>query len=411
MTLAGSGRDLLARCDALAAISSQADGLTRLSFTDEHRQANALVSGWMRAAGLSVTTDAIGNLVGRYEGLDPGAPALMIGSHLDTVRDAGRYDGMLGVVAGIAAMAEWSRAGIRKLFAVEIVGFADEEGTRFQSTLLGSRAVAGTFDAAALSARDGAGLSLGDAMRDFGLDPDRIGTAARKPGDLVGYVELHIEQGPVLDAKAASVGIVTAIAGATRCTIRVGGQAGHAGTVPMDLRRDALAGTAEMVLAVERIARAHPGLVGTVGRIGARPGAVNVIPGEAEFSVDVRSGSDDLRKAGFAELLSVFSGIAVRRGLTMAYDVTHDAPACVCDDRLIDRLSEAARAEGHDVILLPSGAGHDAMAFSGLTPVGMIFVRCTAGISHNPAEAITAEDAGAGLGVLMRFLNDFEGTL
>jgi len=262
-----NARRILERIEALAGCSAEDGALTRIFLTPQHRAANRLVAGWMREAGLEPRSDAIGNVIGRYEGERAGLPCLMLGSHLDTVRNAGRFDGMLGVVIAIECVEALHRAGARLPFALEVVGFADEEGVRFQSTLLGSRAVAGTFDTAVLDAVDADGISMADALRAFGLDPARIGDAARKRDEVLAYVELHIEQGPVLEREGLPVGIVTAINGAARYTVEINGEAGHAGTVPMHGRRDALAGAAEAVLAVERICGDRPGVVGTVGRL------------------------------------------------------------------------------------------------------------------------------------------------
>ncbi|MDW8469750.1 MAG: hydantoinase/carbamoylase family amidase [Burkholderiales bacterium] len=267
------------RADALARFSELAGGVTRVSLSPEQRAANEAVLGWMREAGMRARLDAVGNCVGRYEGERDDLPCLMIGSHLDTVRDAGRYDGILGVLAGIECVHALAAAGVRLPFAIEVVGFADEEGVRFGTTFLGSKAVAGTFDPAALEATDRDGVRLADAMRAFGLDPARIGEAAHPRGSVLAYAELHIEQGPVLEAEGLPVGVVTAIAGATRYRLEIEGVAGHAGTVPMRLRRDALAAAAECALAVESRAAADPDIVATVGILEALPGAMNVIPG------------------------------------------------------------------------------------------------------------------------------------
>src|SRR5690349_3637612 len=274
MTAAPSGARILERCDALARCSENPDGLTRVYLSAEQRDAGALVLRWMQEAGMSARLDAAGNVVGRYEGARPGLPCLMLGSHLDTVRDAGKYDGMLGVVGAIECVAALSARAARLPFALEVVGFADEEGVRFNVTLLGSHAVAGTFDPAHLDRTDAAGKTMREALADFGLDAAGITAAARRRDEVLAYVELHIEQGPVLEAEGLPVGVVTAINGGNRLAIELSGMAGHAGTVPMSLRRDALAAAAECVLAVERIAASESQLVGTVGKIEASPGAI-----------------------------------------------------------------------------------------------------------------------------------------
>ncbi len=313
------GEEIVARIDQLAAISEAPSHLARIYLTPQHREAADLLLSWMREAGMSAHLDAIGNVCGRYEGDTPGLPCLMLGSHYDTVRDAGKWDGPLGLITAIACVADLNRRGRRLPFAIGVTGFADEEGVRFASTLLGSRAVAGTFDESVLSARDHAGVSMREAMIAFGLDPDRIGAAARVRRELFAYVELHIEQGPVLEEKGLPVGVVTAIAGATRLAAKITGMAGHAGTVPMALRRDALAGAAECVTAIEEFCRTDDaGLVGTVGYIDALPGATNVIPGRVSFTIDIRAPTDMHRKRAVADIVRQIEAIAKRRGLRAA---------------------------------------------------------------------------------------------
>ncbi len=404
MTHRLSGHRIMKRCDALARISEQPDGLTRVFLSPEHRAANELVGEWMREAAMTVRVDAIGNVVGRYEGHTEGTACLMLGSHLDSVRDAGRYDGMLGVVTAIECVSALADAGRRLPFAVEIVGFADEEGVRFGATLLGSRAVAGTFRPEALDATDRDGTTMRRALAAFGLDPDRVGEAARRREDVLAYAELHIEQGPVLEAEGLPVGVVTAINGATRLSVTLEGTAGHAGTVPMNLRRDALAAAAECVLAIEVRCAATPELVGTVGRLEALPGAVNVIPGRVRFTVDIRSPRDAERRDAVADVGERIGEIAARRRVGVEIATVHEGAVAACAPWLIDKIGQAIAAEGLPVRALASGAGHDGMAMIELTDIGMIFVRCAGGISHNPAEAITAADAETGARVLLRFV-------
>jgi allantoate deiminase len=398
---------ILQRCDALARHSELPGGLTRVFLSPQARAAGDLVMGWMREAGMPARLDAIGNVVGRYEGERPGLPCLMLGSHLDTVRDAGRYDGMLGVVSAIECVDALRRTGRRLPFAVEVVGFGDEEGVRFGTTLLGSRALAGTLDMSVLEARDSDGVSIRRALSDFGLDPDAVPSLRRNPAELLAYVELHIEQGPVLEAEGLPVGVVTAINGFSRLRVTLRGEAGHAGTVPMGLRRDALAAAAECVLAVERIARGGAQVVATVGRIEARPGAINVIPGEVQFTVDVRAPEDGAREAAVAAVRAEAGRIAERRGVGFAFDTLQSLGSSACAPRLMTQLERAVQAEGLRVLRLPSGAGHDGMAMKAVADIAMLFVRCRGGISHNPAEAISEEDAAAGANVLYRFIHEF----
>ncbi len=401
----GLGTEIMDRADQLAAISESPSCLTRRYLTPGHAAANRLVSTWMVEAGMTARIDAIGNVVGRYEASVANAPALILGSHMDTVIDGGRYDGMLGVITPISCVKALRAAGKRFDFAIEVVGFGDEEGVRYSSTLLGSRALAGTFDHTLLGRRDANGITLADAMLSFGLNPDRIGDAARQPRDVLAYVELHIEQGPVLETRDRPVGAVTSIAGATRLAVSLEGVAGHAGTVPMDARHDALAAAAEIVLAVEARCRGAGDLVGTVGALEVLPGAVNVIPGRVALSVDIRAAEDTVRKKAVEDIGVAIGKIAAARGVADEVVLTHESPSCPCAPWLTEQIAVAI---GDDVVRLPSGAGHDAAAMAELTDVGMIFVRCTGGISHNPAEAILLEDAQAGAETLLRLIGNFE---
>ncbi|MGY8667536.1 allantoate amidohydrolase [Bradyrhizobium sp. UFLA05-109] len=389
-------------------MSEDADKLTRIYLSKELRIAADLILGWMREAGMRAHLDAIGNVCGRYEGERPGLPCLMLGSHYDTVRDAGKWDGPLGVITAIACVAELNRRGKRLPFAIEVIGFADEEGVRFSSTLLGSRAVAGTFDESVLNTRDRDGVSMRNALVQFSLDPDHIGAAARTRRKLLAYLELHIEQGPVLEAQNLPVGVVTAIAGATRLAARLTGMAGHAGTVPMALRRDALTGAAECIAAIEQFSRTDEGgLVGTVGYIHAKPGATNVIPGEVSFTIDMRAPTDMHRKRAVADVVRQIEAIARRRQLALQLDVTHENRTAPCAPWLKDQIAQAIAGEGFAVFELPSGAGHDGMAMIDITDVGMIFVRCRGGVSHHPDEHVEPADADAGARVLLRVIENF----
>jgi allantoate deiminase len=398
---------ILERCEALARLSEHDDGLTRVYLSEEHRRANALVSEWMREAGMTARIDAIGNVCGRYEGSRPALPCLMLGSHLDTVRDAGKYDGMLGIVTAIECIGALSASERRLPHALEVIGFADEEGVRFGSTLLGSRAVAGTFDRAVLEKSDAGGMSMQEALQLFGLDPAAIPQAARRREDVLAFAELHIEQGPVLEAEGLPVGVVTAINGATRCAIEVSGIAGHAGTVPMHLRHDALAAASECVLAIERIANRAKEVVATVGKIEVRPGAVNVIPGSTRFTLDVRAPDDGVRSAIMAEIEGILHAVCARRSVRIRIERTHENRTAPCAPWLVDQIGAAIAGEGIPVRRLPSGAGHDAMAMIDLTGVGMLFVRCARGISHHPAEAVQPEDVAIAARVFLRFIERF----
>jgi allantoate deiminase len=399
---------ILERCESLARASEQPDGLTRVFLSKEQREANTLVLAWMREAGMNARVDAIGNCVGRYESSPAGAPCLMLGSHLDTVKDAGKYDGMLGVVAAIECVAALAQDNRRLPFAIEVIGFADEEGVRFGATLIGSRAVAGTLDLSVLDLADASGTTVREAVRAFGLDPAKVHEAARSKDDVLAYAELHIEQGPVLEAEALPLGVVTAINGGNRFSITLTGEAGHAGTVPMGLRRDALNAAAECALAVERIVTATPEAVATVGRLEAFPGAMNVIPGRVRFSLDVRAPTDEARIAAIAALRDEFAAITSRRRVDIAWTPLWEAPMTPCASFVQAQFAAAIAHEGLRVRHLPSGAGHDGMALSALAPIGMLFVRCLRGISHNPAESITLEDIDIAARVFLRFIERFE---
>ena len=402
------GEEIVGRINQLAAISEVPQHLARIFLTREHRTAAELIMGWMRSAGMTAHLDAIGNVCGRYEGDRPGLPCLMLGSHYDTVRDAGKWDGPLGLITAISCVGDLARRGRRFPFAIEVIGFADEEGVRFASTLLGSRAVAGTFVESALAVKDETGVSMRRALIEFGLDPEHIGAAARSRRELYAYIELHIEQGPVLEAHNLPVGVVTAIAGATRLAARLTGMAGHAGTVPMRLRQDALTGAAECIGAIEEFCRTDEGgLVGTVGYIHAMPGATNVIPGQVSFTIDIRAPTDAHRKRAVTDIVRQIEAIARRRKLSLQVDVTHENRTVPCAPWLKQQVAEAIEAEGFAVFELPSGAGHDGMAMIDIADVGMIFVRCRGGISHHPDEHVELADADAGARVLLRLVENF----
>ncbi len=382
------------RCDELAGITAVPGGIHRFHLTSQHRWANALAGQWMRAAGLTSRTDAAGNLVGRLEGREPGLPAVVLGSHLDTVPDAGRYDGPLGVVIAVETAQLLRDAMPLMPCALEVYAFSDEEGSRFGTALLGSNPVAGNWRAEWLDQTDRAGTTLRQAYRDFGLDPTRVAEAARAPDELVAYLEAHIEQGPLLEELGRPLGVVTSIAGARRFALSVTGEARHAGGTPYDRRRDALVGASSAVLAIESIARRRA-IIGTVGGMHAYPGAVNVVPGRAEFSLDLRAETDDARDAGWAEILDTITTLCRQRGLEFGWVEEHRAHAVRCAPRLTVAIEEAVATVDRgvrDVPLLYSRAGHDAMVMADLVDIGMLFIRCEDGISHAPTEAVTVGD-------------------
>jgi allantoate deiminase len=402
--LASDAAQVVRRCRELAEISEEEGRLTRPFATPAMARANDLVGEWMAAAGLQVRTDAAGNLVGRLAGADPAAGTLLLGSHLDTVRDAGAFDGPLGVLAAVACVEGLRAEGIVLPFAIEVLGFSDEEGLRYGTAYLGSRAVAGSFDPALLELVDDAGVTVADALRAFGGAPEDVAGAARRGEPLLGYCEVHIEQGPVLEGRDVAVGVVSAIVGATRAELDFSGRAGHAGTVPMDARRDAACAAAEWVLAVEAAAHAEPGLVATVGRLEARPGAPNVVPGTAVASLDVRHADDAVREAAVSGLRAEARRIGAARGVEVAWREVMSAPAVAADGALTAALSAAVAECGLPVVTLASGAGHDAVALAQLTGVAMLFVRCAGGISHHPDESVAEADVAVALDVLHAFI-------
>lgn len=405
------GARAVARCDLLgvAPFSDLPDALYRGYLTPAHRATVDQVGRWMVEAGMTVALDPAANLLGRYSGTIDDAPALVIGSHLDSVRDGGCYDGPLGVMLGIECVAALHAEGRHLPFPIEIYGFGDEEGSRFPAAMLTSRAVAGTLDADLLAIHDADGVPLESALRRFDatseLNIASFRHARRPAGSTLAYLEAHIEQGPVLEAEGLAVGTVTGIAAQLRYRIEVRGTAGHAGTTSMPLRRDALAGAAEMLLAVEAIARADASdLVATVGAIEALPGAANVIPGRVHLTLDVRAGGAARRDAAAEAILDRIHTIADTRGLDFAIERVHDLPASPCDAALMDLLDAATVAAGQPARRLVSGAGHDAMVMAALCPTAMLFLRCEGGISHNPAEQVAPADAQVALAVMLGFI-------
>jgi allantoate deiminase len=402
------GARALARCDLMGAVPySEVEGqLTRRFLTPAHRAALDKLAGWMTEAGMSVRMDAAANLIGRYEGATLNAPALMIGSHIDTVRNGGRYDGALGVTLGVDVVEALNMAGRRRPFAIEVIAFGDEEGSRFPASMTCSRAVAGTIEPGVLETRDAEGVRLADALAAFNLPKTDLVKAARTPGEVVAFLEPHIEQGPLLEAEDLGLGVVVAIAAQKRLMVRIEGTAGHAGTTPMGLRRDPGPAAAEAILAVERICTSgRDGLVGTVGRMTALPGAFNVIPGAVEFSMDIRAATSTTRDAALQEIMEAILDICDRRELDFKIETLQDLAESPCDPALTDQLAAAVAASGVTPRRLQSGAGHDAMTMAALCPTAMLFLRCKGGVSHNPAESVREDDCILAARTMLAFID------
>jgi allantoate deiminase len=396
---------LWARLSGLAEIGrSEGGGVTRLSFTEEERAAKDLVASYMREAGLEVREDAAGNLIGRRAGSDEGAPVLLTGSHVDSVPNGGDFDGPLGVLAAVEALQVMEERGVETERPIEVVAFADEEGARFGFGMIGSRAMVGTLTPEDLDREDESGVSIAGAMRDSGLDPERIGEAARPEGSIHAYVELHIEQGKILENEDLPVGVVTGIAGPVWLRLTLEGEAGHAGTTPMNLRHDALVAATAIIGRVEREASRTGTTVGTVGQLELKPGGINIIPGQVSFSLDLRDIDQEVRDGVEARISDEAGRICEERGIGLETQTLQRLPPVHCSDLVREAAREACDALGIEPFELASGAGHDGMHLADLCPVGMIFVRSKDGLSHNPNEWSSREDCAAGAEVLYRTL-------
>lgn len=387
-------------------MSEDAGNLTRTFLSPPVREVHRRLSDWMTSAGMSVSTDAAGNLRGFYRAINPGAPRLLIGSHIDTVPNAGAFDGPLGVMLGIALVE--SLAGRRLSFGIEVIAFSEEEGVRFGIPFIGSRALVNAVDRGLLASTDKQGITVEQAIRNFGLDPDNLAQAAIQAKDVLGYLEFHIEQGPVLESLGLPVGIVTAIAGQSRLELVFRGKANHAGTTPMHLRRDALAAAAHWIALVEHQARTTPHLVATVGSIEALPGAGNVIAGVVRMSLDVRHAQDEVRHSALTRMLAGAQQLGVERDIEVEWTQQLDQASAACNPALAATLEKAVEAAGLPVHRMVSGAGHDAMVMARQVPVAMLFVRSPGGISHHPDESVLPVDVDAALQVGLQFLSLLE---
>ena len=385
---------VIARCRKLATFSEDAGGTRRTFLSAPMHDCHREVSPWMKALGMSVSVDAVGNLRGFYPGVSPGVPRILVGSHLDTVPNAGAFDGILGVV--LAAALVDSLEGLKLPFGIEVVGFSEEEGVRFGVPFIGSRALVGRVDEELLGRKDECGISVRKAIQDFGLNPNEISKAALRD-DVLGYVEFHIEQGPVLENLGRPLGVVEAIVGQNRLEFTFSGHANHAGTTPMNLRHDALAAAAEWILAVENLAQRTPGIVATVGFLEAKPGATNVIAGEARATLDIRHASDRARTEALDELIRQAESGAARRGVTVKWRTLLAQHAVAMDPFLAEQIEHAIQKAGCEPHRMASGAGHDAMILAEKVPAAMIFLRTPGGISHDPAESVHLDDVARAL--------------
>ena len=395
--------------ETIGAWSDDEDGLTCAYMTAAHRKTAGQLKAWMTEAGMQAHIDAAGNVVGRYLSSNPSAKTLMTGSHYDTVKNGGKYDGREGILVPIAVVRHLHERGEKLPFHFEVIGFSEEEGVRYKSTFLGSNAIIGQFDMALLDKEDADGIPMRRALQDAGHDPASIPAIARKPQDLLGFVEIHIEQGPVLLERNLPAGIVTSIAGSRRYLIELTGVASHAGTTPMTMRKDAAAAAAEIVLAVEKRCGQAPSLVGTVGQLQVPQGSVNVIPGACRLSLDIRAADDATRDAAVDDIVKEIHAICTRRQIELKLDQTVAAPAAPCAPWLMEQLRASTARAGIAPFDLPSGAGHDAMTLAKITDVAMLFTRCgNGGISHNPLETMTADDAEISAQILLDFLRHFQ---
>jgi allantoate deiminase/N-carbamoyl-L-amino-acid hydrolase len=410
LAAAALGSRIIEFCDELAQISEEPGKLTCTYLTPAHQQVASQIQSWMQAAGLDAGIDAVGNVIGRYRSADPAAKTLIVGSHYDTVRDAGKFDGRLGIITALVVAEELARRKYPLPYHLDVIAFAEEEGVRFGTAYLGSRVIAGRFDPLILQNRDTSGATIADVIRKAGGDPDVIPALARKPEELLGYLEVHIEQGPVLLDADIPLGVVTAIAGGARYAVSITGVAGHAGTVPMALRHDAAAAAAEVRLFVETYCRQTPGLVGTVGQIYVPNGGINVVPGRCDFSLDIRSEDEGKLTQAIADVQSRIQEIGRTRGVTIAVTELQRTTVVPCAPSLQRLFADAVQRATLLVRHLSSGAGHDGVMFHGVTPVGMLFVRCgNGGISHNPLETVAEGDAGLAANVLLDVLMNVHG--
>jgi allantoate deiminase len=399
----------IAECHTLAAFTEEPGRITRRFLTPPVHAVHAHLRQRMQALGITVRTDALGNLRGFHQPAHAPAKRFLIGSHIDTVPNGGPFDGILGVTLALELV---EIAQERQLsLAIEVIAFSEEEGVRYDIPFLGSRAITSTFDEILLDYQDLDGIPMHQAIRNFGLDPAQIRSASLGPQQVLGFLEIHIEQGPILEAENLQLAAVTSIVGQTRGTLTFTGRANHAGTTPMHLRHDALAAAAEWIIAVETRANQTPSLVATVGKIQAEPNATNVIPGTVQITLDLRHASDSIRFSAFETLIAQAHAIAHRRHLNMHFNQTMNEPAVPMDGTLTAHLAAALASEGFPAKTMTSGAGHDAMILASYVPTTMLFLRSPGGISHHPAESVREQDVEAALRVSANFLERVSATI
>ena len=398
-------QEVIGLCRKLAAFTEEPGHTTRTFLSPPMRDVHRELGGRMERLGMSVSVDAAGNLRGLYPGRTPATRRMIIASHLDTVPHAGAFDGILGVVMGIAIVD--ALAPRRMAFGIEVIGFSEEEGVRFGVPFIGSRALVGSVDESLLALRDRRGLSVADAIRAFDLDPARL-PEAKLAEDVMGCLEFHIEQGPVLESLDNPLGIVGTIVGQSRISVCFAGKAGHAGTTSMKLRRDALAGAAEWITLVERVAASTPELVATVGRLEIEPNAPNVIAGEVRASLDVRHAVDAVRHQALERMIEGATQIAGARALASEWEQHLNQPAIAMDSVMVNRLERAVKSAGYPVYHMASGAGHDAMIVAQKIPTAMLFLRSPGGVSHHPGESVLVDDVQAALKAGIHFLEQWE---
>ncbi len=404
------GRDASLMVEAIAKISSDENALTRLFLSPEHKMAADLVARWMQDRGLSVTRDALGTVKGQLKqdkskGVNR-RRKLLIGSHIDTVINAGKFDGTLGVICAILALDDLKKREVNLPFDVEVLAFGDEEGVRFPTTLSSSSAVAGVLKPDDLEATDKDGVSVKTALESFGGAPELAMECSEDPELIAGYIELHIEQGPVLQAKNTALGVVTSIAGASRFHITITGQAGHAGTVPMALRHDALSAASELIGVIESVALSglNDKLVATVGELHVSPGAVNVIPASVRMTLDIRAERDEPRLEAIAAIKEQAARISKRRDCAYEFTQFHEVSTCPCSPLMREAAQEALISLNIEPLALMSGAGHDGQAMAHLTEIGMMFIRCRDGVSHSPLEHVEEDDMDTAVKALVRWI-------